>query len=302
MDSCVPKPKVTKGSKKDFLLILLSNEKLPLKSPEKNCHDDKTSSLRNPEEIFINWFQKQIQYEEWWMYYRNIVQETHETSPVDKTKVQIPFLSKTELLDIYKVSVNLTLFNGLPATFMLEYGGFDIQLQLHGVCHLIINIEHEKHPGAHPLLNWKPVHIQGRFIHGQPEGTFYFGSMNNNIIWATFKQGVLHGPIFAWGVNPILDMEVKKISKIFFKIFSKKILNSKEVSYQRIEHYLVNPEATLLVDSEMVKHMEDFGLECKAMDTSMELSMIKDSSPVITLPISILMVKLHSLVDSKTSL
>jgi hypothetical protein len=214
-DSCVPKPKVTKGSKKDYLLIFSSNEKLSYKSSENNCRNDKTSHEKSPEDIFRHWFQKQIQYQDSrWMFYRNIVQETHETSPLDKSKVRLPFLSKTELLDINSGTVNLTLFNGLPATFRLQYGGFDNQLQLHGVCHLLISNEHSKHPGAHPLLNWKPVMLQGRFNHGQPEGTFYFETINKNLIWATFKQGVLHGPIFGWGVNPILDMELVNVEML----------------------------------------------------------------------------------------
>ena len=54
------------------------------------------------------------------------------------------------------------------------------------------------------MLQWTPYYIKGKFVHGNLEGPVRIVTTNNNIIFATFKTGVMHGPVFAYGLSLIL--------------------------------------------------------------------------------------------------
>ena len=54
------------------------------------------------------------------------------------------------------------------------------------------------------MLDWTPVEIRGKFIHGKLEGSVRIVTNNINIIFLTFRNGVIHGPVFAFGVSLIL--------------------------------------------------------------------------------------------------
>ena len=54
------------------------------------------------------------------------------------------------------------------------------------------------------MLDWTPVQISGKFSHGNLYGSVEFVTSNYNLIFATFRNGVIHGPVFAYGVSLVL--------------------------------------------------------------------------------------------------
>ena len=55
--------------------------------------------------------------------------------------------------------------------------------------------------GTHPMLNWTLFEIKGKFIHGNLEGRVRILTTNNNVIFAFFKNGDMHGPVFAYDLS-----------------------------------------------------------------------------------------------------
>ena len=59
------------------------------------------------------------------------------------------------------------------------------------------------------MLQWTPFYIKGKFVHGNLEGPVRIVTTNNNIIFATFKNGVMHGPVVSYGLSLILKDKYK---------------------------------------------------------------------------------------------
>ena len=134
----------------------------------------------------------------------NLWKVKQEPSPVDLDKVKIPFISDVQLVDFDYQIFNLTLFNGQPSGFRMLEGSVDQNLKLRGSC-ILVSLEIESGlVGTHPMLHWTPLEISGIFINGILKGHVRITTTNNNIIFATFRNGVMHGPVFSYGLSIIL--------------------------------------------------------------------------------------------------
>ena len=54
-------------------------------------------------------------------------------------------------------------------------------------------------------LGWAPRRITGFFRHGLLNGVASISSNRSNLVWATVKDGVLHGPTLTYGINFIME-------------------------------------------------------------------------------------------------
>jgi hypothetical protein len=50
--------------------------------------------------------------------------------------------------------------------------------------------------------------ISGRFKHGLLNGIVGFVTWQQQLVYSTFKDGIMHGPAIAYGTVPIMNPEV----------------------------------------------------------------------------------------------
>ena len=198
---CLPRPKWTLKSKADYLLLLENGQKIALGQQE-TC-STLVGSNKNVESVYQTWIKSRIMPGDEYGFL-NLFKVKQETSVVNPSKVKIPFISEIKMTDFEKELFNLTIFNGQPESFKMIEGSIDQNFQLHGTCYLGISKAKVEFVGTHPMLLWTPVNIKGKFVHGVLEGPVRIVTNNNNIIFATFKKGVMHGPVFAYGLSLIL--------------------------------------------------------------------------------------------------
>ena len=76
-------------------------------------------------------------------------------------------------------------------------------------------IEDHKHmiPKANSL-GWAPRRINGFFHHGVLNGITGIATNRSNLVWATVKDGILHGPTVTFGINFIMEeVRIKNVNK-----------------------------------------------------------------------------------------
>ena len=78
-------------------------------------------------------------------------------------------------------------------------------MEPHGFCIFNLPIKYFNATGKHHFLNWSLKSITGNFVHGKIEGIGKLLTWQGQTIWATFKDGILHGPAYQYGIVPILD-------------------------------------------------------------------------------------------------
>ena len=78
-------------------------------------------------------------------------------------------------------------------------------MEPHGFCIFYLPIKYFNATGKHHFLNWSLKSITGNFEHGKIEGIGKLLTWQGQTIWATFKDGILHGPAYQYGIVPILD-------------------------------------------------------------------------------------------------
>ena len=201
--SCLPRPDLKIKSKADYILLLTYDKKIDL-GQQKTCSSAFTGKNKNVESVFYSWYDKRYMLPEDEFGLLNLWKVKEEPSPVDLDKVKIPFISDIQLVDFDYQIFNLTLFNGQPSGFRMLEGSVDQNLKLHGHC-ILVSLETEAGlVGTHPMLHWTPIEISGKFFHGIIEGLVRITTTNNNIIFATFRDGVMHGPVFSYGISLIL--------------------------------------------------------------------------------------------------
>ena len=94
----------------------------------------------------------------------------------------------------------------------IEFLSIDENLQPHGPCKFFLigtwQERHEYESGKHNFLNWSIKEIYGQFNHGKLNGIAKLVTWQSQIIFATFKDGILHGPAIVHGTTPIIDQNV----------------------------------------------------------------------------------------------
>ena len=58
------------------------------------------------------------------------------------------------------------------------------------------------------MLKWSLKYISGRFENGKLEGSTLLVTWRGLILYATFKNGELHGPMHSYGRKLLFDFEV----------------------------------------------------------------------------------------------
>ncbi len=166
----------------------------------------------------------------------------------------------------------MSIWEGPVTSWTAKALAIDDKGLFHGVCQFSAD---DNRTGRHDFLGWKLKMFVGKFVHGKPEGYFVLQTWKNNVITATFREGVLHGPAYALGRSSILDIEV--IIYCFYCIRRK----TREITdYRNEASYLVwVTEFTwqrISWDSfEMDKFRERSGSECLAGDIYMELPILR---------------------------
>ncbi len=205
---CVPKIGWTLGEKQNFVLDIRNDERILL---DYRRHENCAVSSDRPEDQFLDWQDRTVNphlgsgIRAW----SNLFSVRPETENLSDDVAKLAFIQEAILDDKAMGLYNLTLFDGdQPSTFHLTEGGLSPNGKFQGHCHLVSHMSLEKVVGSHPLLGWRPAIVEGHFRDGQPDGIFKITTFQGNIIWANLKNGVLHGPIFSWGVSAMLDTEV----------------------------------------------------------------------------------------------
>ena len=161
--------------------------------------------------------------EEQFMSFEDILQEAYmkaspsevltylkpEESKMDPKRVKQSFM---DVKSIYEENgifyANISLWNGDVLPWQGHVFSLDLQGHLHGTCTFVLPSEHYNSTGTHDFLNWSIKLFSGNFIHGKLNGIVILVTWNAANIYATFKDGELHGPTFAYGRIPVFDIEV----------------------------------------------------------------------------------------------
>ena len=85
----------------------------------------------------------------------------------------------------------------------------------HGFNDLEVIVEDKHRIPKATSLGWAPRRITGFFRHGILNGIAGISTNRSNLVWATVRDGVLHGPTLSYGINFIMEHVSK--SKFHFK-------------------------------------------------------------------------------------
>jgi hypothetical protein len=209
-DSCILRLNWSAKGKKDFKYHITSKQKIPIfYQMEPNCKANQTEGSSLDEQLTTwNEFVNSAVINHEISGFQNLHYTKPETSPVDHDKVKQPFITDPILIP-GKFQYNFTVWGGqLPTTWTILYLSLDLNAQLHGLCGFQIVNEHINLTGHHDLLQWSPKNIVGRFIHGKLHGVAAMVTWRGNYLFPTFKDGVIHGPVYGYGQTSILNMEV----------------------------------------------------------------------------------------------
>ena len=123
----------------------------------------------------------------------------------------LPMIKETSILDMDTNKVLVTFHDGKQVNFKFLGGSLDPDLRLHGICELTTTKAESEKIENYPHFEWKPINIVGRFSHGKLQGKSLIGMSQHSLLFANFKDGVIHGPVFAFGVVPhYIDELVKR--------------------------------------------------------------------------------------------
>ena len=163
--------------------------------------------------------------EEQFMSFENILREAYmrtssrkvltylkpEESKMDPNKVKQRFMDvKAIYHENGQFYANISHWNGDVLPWQAHVFSLDPQGLLHGTCTFVLPVEHYNSTGVHEFLDWSIKMFSGNFIHGKLNGVVLLVTWNAADIFATFKDGELHGPAFAFGRIPVFDIGVLK--------------------------------------------------------------------------------------------
>ena len=207
--------------KKNFKLIF--SEEKSIQIPDSTyetdplCKKGQQVNGSMPEQKFKIW--EELIDDQQSLNFKTLYHMKPDISPIDPTKVKQKFLSSdmTYFSDGPNIHVNMSVWEGPISTWKVTMDGFDTQDKLHGFCQFNLLNNFVNHTGKHDFLEWSLEHISGNFVHGKLQGIGYLVTWRGVQIFATFKDGEMHGPVSALGKKFLYDVEVKepKISKRF---------------------------------------------------------------------------------------
>ena len=201
--------------KKDFKLILnydiwtplFSYNIVPLCNKIQHNNDE-------PEQTYLEW-EKLINDENTLKGSQMLYYLKSEMSPMDPSKVKQKFMSNvTYISEGVHIIVNMSVWEGPIASWIGSRVAFDTNGHLHGVCQLNLRHEFINNTGHHDFLDWSLKFISGRFVHGKLQGTAFLNTWRGVGIFATFKDGELHGPVHSLGRKFLFDVEVIKMTTL----------------------------------------------------------------------------------------
>ncbi len=198
--------------KKDFRYVFTTNTKLPLfYQTNMNCKANQTEDLVRPENQFVAWHDQLMSNHRFDKFaYENVYQIKPVMEEVDHKAVLQEFLANfTQVDNVTSLLFNMSVWNGPVTTWRTNKIVLDPQGRLHGICDFESEDEFFNQTGRHELLNWAPRYISGRFVHGRLEGMVTIHTWMSNLILATFKEGVMHGPVYSYGLSSVLDIEAR---------------------------------------------------------------------------------------------
>ena len=213
-DYCSMNLKWTQTEKKNFKLALNGRKiiKLPLfNETEQNCQDGQPKKPASVEDQFSAWsksmfFNVSLNYNGG-IY--NPFKLRPDNSPVEKEQVQSLFISSLKLYPGHThIKANISIWNGPIHDWQADVITIDTKGQPHGACAFQLNPEFYNQTGEQEVLHWSPRVFVGTFHHGLLDGVVFILTWKGEFIYATFKEGVMHGPAYSMGLVNLYSMEV----------------------------------------------------------------------------------------------
>ena len=134
-----------------------------------------------------------------------------------------------------------------PVKIEFTGGGiqYDSNLNLHGFNDIHVLPEDIQYIPQDKTLNWSPSRIIGNFDHGNLNGLAIIKTDIGTEVWATVRNGVIHGPVIICGISYILERVKKIISDCSDKYLIKYcfFLN---ISYYEISHLFLRCRENLI--------------------------------------------------------
>ena len=132
-----------------------------------------------------------------------------EISPLEPGKIKQNFISNiTFFVNYNKIYAEISHFGGKTANWIGKQVSFDTDGQLHGFCSFELVHAFYNKTGTHDFLDWSLKYFGGKFVHGKLQGLVLLKTWRGVFIYATFKDGELHGPAYALGQKFIYNEEV----------------------------------------------------------------------------------------------
>ena len=104
-------------------------------------------------------------------------------------------------------SMKARVFGSRPVNILFANGHIKLnpQLQVHGFNDIKISADHQQYVPKDETLGWSPTRIAGHFSNGVLNGIALITTNTSTDVWATLKNGILHGPCVIYGISYILD-------------------------------------------------------------------------------------------------
>ena len=216
-DYCSINLKWAPTEKKKFKLIFTDKKviKFPMTNEtQQNCKIGQPKMPASVEDQFLAWgksmYSNVSEYYNGGMY--NLFQLRPDNSPVENEQACSLFISSLKLyLDVRTIKANISIWNGPIHDWQADTITIDTKGQLHGACVFQLNPEFYNQTGEHEVLHWSPKVFFGKFHHGSLDGVVLIVTWKGEFIYASFKDGVMHGPAYSAGVVNIYSMEVSYV-------------------------------------------------------------------------------------------
>ena len=207
-----------KTDRKNFKLSLHRNgnqKQLPLQYvPNKMCHDPDESKNKTAKDQFAFW--ENLINDTFVDGFENGYEVLNLVKPEPSTTLELDlfqqkFISSNNITIFTSKNVfyaNMSHWNGKNLPWRVLEIHLDSNGKLHGKCAFMLELKYWNTTGTHNFLNWSLKYFSGEFFHGKLQGMALLITWNGANIFATFQNGELHGPVFAFGTIPIYDMAV----------------------------------------------------------------------------------------------
>ena len=197
-------------AKQDYKLFLPGQLKVPLEyQTQPNCKGNGADAKSTPEEQFKEWKSFMHGYQNYTNAIAlNIFHFKPELSPVTINEPFIRNLSLGSGNSTFPNYANMSIWNGPVHQWKLQVFSLDKQGRLHGyVGFILLGYENIGKVGSPDFLDWSPKYFFVKFKHGVPNGLLFLGTWKGQAVFTTIRDGVLHGPVYTYGLRAIMDIE-----------------------------------------------------------------------------------------------